>query len=105
MNEGSTSAACCGEQASHGELLGRLDGVLEQYQGKPGALIPVLQIAQGIFGFLPEAVLKRIAQAPDGVPGPARYFVLGDNLARSRDSRTFGLVKRPDILGRAWLVY
>ena len=50
-------------------------------------------------------LLKRIAQAPDGAPEPARYFVLGDNLARSRDSRTFGLVKRPDILGRALLVY
>lgn len=50
-------------------------------------------------------LLKRIAQAPDGVPGPARYFVLGDNAARSRDSRAFGLVERTAILGRAWLVY
>jgi len=50
-------------------------------------------------------LLKRIAQAPDGASGPARYFVLGDNPARSRDSRAFGLVKRPDILGRAWLLY
>lgn len=50
-------------------------------------------------------LLKRVAQAPDRAPGPAGYFVLGDNLARSRDSRTFGLVRRPDILGRAWLVY
>ena len=39
----------------------RLDEVLTEYQGKPGALIPVLQIAQGIFGYLPENVLKRIA--------------------------------------------
>jgi len=50
-------------------------------------------------------LLKRIAEAPEGSPGPAGYLVLGDNLARSRDSRTFGLVQRPDILGRAWLVY
>ena len=61
MNQGSATAACCGEQASHEELLGRLDGVLEDYRGKPGALIPVLQIAQGIFGYLPEDVLKRVA--------------------------------------------
>jgi NADH:ubiquinone oxidoreductase subunit E len=61
MNQVSATAACCGEQASHEELLGRLDGVLEEYRGKPGALIPVLQIAQGIFGFLPEDVLKRVA--------------------------------------------
>jgi NADH:ubiquinone oxidoreductase subunit E len=33
------------------------------YRGKPGALIPVLQIAQGIFGYLPETVLKRVALA------------------------------------------
>ena len=55
------TGTCCTEQASHDELLGRLDGVLEEYREKPGALIPVLQIAQGIFGFLPEDVLKRVA--------------------------------------------
>ena len=37
MNQVSATAACCGEQASHEELLGRLDGVLEDYRGKPGA--------------------------------------------------------------------
>ena len=61
MNQVSATAACCGEQASHEELLGRLDGVLEEYRGKPGALIPVLQIAQSIFGYLPEDVMKRVA--------------------------------------------
>jgi NADH:ubiquinone oxidoreductase subunit E len=61
MNQVSATAACCGVPASHEELLGRLDGVLEEYRGKPGALIPVLQIAQGIFGYLPEDVLKRVA--------------------------------------------
>jgi NADH:ubiquinone oxidoreductase subunit E len=45
------------------ELLARLDEVLADYRDKPGALIPVLQIAQGIFGYLPEKVLKRIALA------------------------------------------
>jgi NADH:ubiquinone oxidoreductase subunit E len=39
----------------------RLDEVLTEYQGKPGALIPVLQIAQGIFGYLPQTVMKRVA--------------------------------------------
>ena len=53
----------CAEQASEGELLERLEEVLEEYKEKPGALIPVLQIAQGIFGYLPEAALKRIALA------------------------------------------
>jgi NADH:ubiquinone oxidoreductase subunit E len=51
----------CGEEASEEELLARLDGVLKEYRDKPGALIPVLQIAQGIFGYLPEVALKKIA--------------------------------------------
>jgi len=50
-------------------------------------------------------LLKRVAQAPEDAPGPAGYFVLGDNLARSRDSRTFGLVQRTNIIGRASLIY
>jgi len=56
------SCSCC-EEVSEKELLARLDGVLKEYKDKPGALIPVLQIAQGIFGYLPEVVLKRISLA------------------------------------------
>lgn len=55
----------CGEEVSEAELLTRLDTVLEEYRHKPGALIPVLQIAQGIFGYLPEVALKRIALGLD----------------------------------------
>lgn len=55
----------CGEEASEEELLARLDQVLADYRDKPGALIPVLQIAQGIFGYLPEVALKRIALGLD----------------------------------------
>lgn len=50
------------EEASEEELLARLDEVIESYKDKPGALIPVLQMAQGIFGYLPEVALKRIAK-------------------------------------------
>jgi NADH:ubiquinone oxidoreductase subunit E len=39
----------------------RLDAVIADYRGKPGALIPVLQIGQGLFGYLPESALKAIA--------------------------------------------
>jgi NADH:ubiquinone oxidoreductase subunit E len=59
MNELTRTA--CPETASEKELMERLDTTLAEYKGRPGALIPVLQIAQGIFGYLPEAVLKRIA--------------------------------------------
>jgi NADH:ubiquinone oxidoreductase subunit E len=51
----------CGEKATESQLMERLDEVLAEYRGRPGALIPVLQIAQGIYGYLPESVLKHIA--------------------------------------------
>jgi NADH:ubiquinone oxidoreductase subunit E len=53
------------EETDERELYGRLDEVLREYRDKPGALIPVLQIAQGIFGYLPEDALKRISLALD----------------------------------------
>jgi len=51
----------CSEEVSEEELFIRLDECLEEYRQKSGALIPVLQIAQGIFGYLPEKVLKHIS--------------------------------------------
>jgi len=55
----------CEEEATEEELLQRLDEFLEEYRGKPGALIPVLQIAQGMFGYLPESALKKISLGLD----------------------------------------
>ena len=58
----SEKATCaCGSETSEEELYSRLDKVIEEYRDKPGALIPELQVAQGIFGYLPENALKRIA--------------------------------------------
>jgi NADH:ubiquinone oxidoreductase subunit E len=51
------------QEASEEELLGRLDDVLKEYTGTPGALIPVLQIAQAMFGYLPESALRKISLA------------------------------------------
>jgi NADH:ubiquinone oxidoreductase subunit E len=51
----------CGPEPTEEELLKRLDDIVQGYREKPGALIPVLQIAQGLFGYLPESALKRIA--------------------------------------------
>jgi signal peptidase I len=58
--------------------------------------------------------LKRIFAAPgaavhlDGREwrlGPDEWFVLGDNLSESTDSRTLGPVRREDIVGRVWFRY
>jgi NADH:ubiquinone oxidoreductase subunit E len=55
------AASCCGEPPGEAELYARLEAVLADYRDRPGALIPVLQITQTIFGYLPGAALKRIA--------------------------------------------
>jgi NADH:ubiquinone oxidoreductase subunit E len=54
---------CCGCAGGTSEkaLMERLDDIIQDYKSKPGALIPVLQIAQNLFGYLPEPALKRIA--------------------------------------------
>jgi len=54
--------SCCPEATTE-ELLAQLDDVLKDYGPQAGALIPVLQIAQAMFGFLPEAALKKISLA------------------------------------------
>ncbi len=51
----------CQHEQTEEELLVILEDVLNDYKDKPGALIPVLQIAQNMFGYLPEAALKKIA--------------------------------------------
>jgi NADH-quinone oxidoreductase subunit E len=42
--------------------LTQLDEILQAYRGQRGAVIPVLQKAQKIFGYLPGEVLRRIAK-------------------------------------------
>jgi len=46
-----------------------------------------------------------LGQAAGTVMPPDRYFMVGDNRAESRDSRSFGPVPRSAIVGRAVLVY
>jgi NADH:ubiquinone oxidoreductase subunit E len=53
--------ACQCDKVPEEQLMPRLDEVLAEYRNKPGALISVLQIAQGIFVYLPKSALKRIA--------------------------------------------
>lgn len=53
--------ACECEPLSEPEMLKRLDEVLAGYKNTEGAVIPVLQTAQKMFGYLPQAILNRIA--------------------------------------------
>lgn len=58
------NVSCLGcQEATEQDLLAQLDDVLKSYADVPGALIPVLQIAQAIFGYLPENALRKIALA------------------------------------------
>ena len=48
-------------------------------------------------------MIKRVAQG-EGL-GSDQYWLLGDNVAESTDSRTLGSFRRTDIVARAWVVY
>ena len=49
------------------EQKAQLDALIAKYKDDPGALMPVLQQAQDIYGYLPEEVQKAVAQGL-GVP-------------------------------------
>lgn len=55
------SQCCCEKKMSEQEMLEQLDPILNDYVDKPGSLIPVLQIAQNMFGYLPKEILKKIS--------------------------------------------
>jgi NADH:ubiquinone oxidoreductase subunit E len=51
----------CQNSFEEEQLYEQLDDIIESQIGNEGALIPVLQSAQNLFGYLPEAALKRIS--------------------------------------------
>jgi NADH:ubiquinone oxidoreductase subunit E len=52
-----------------------VDEVIAKYKTKPGALIPVLEEVQGITGYLPESVQRRVAKGL-GIPLGQVYGVV-----------------------------
>lgn len=55
-------SCACGCECPEADLYARLEEVLAEYREKPGGLIPALQIAQSLFGYLPEPAIKRVAE-------------------------------------------
>jgi NADH:ubiquinone oxidoreductase subunit E len=84
-----TSGVCsCGTAVSEADLLVRLDETIAQYRTVPGGLIPVLQIAQGIYGHLPEPALQRICAGLDKsyseVAGVVGFYSFFSTVPRGR---------------------
>ncbi len=48
--------------------------------------------------------MERASVGPIVIP-PRRYFMMGDNRDNSLDSRSWGLLKRSEVLGKAMVVY
>jgi NADH:ubiquinone oxidoreductase subunit E len=66
MTDESMVMSCtCGNDSDTDSQFVKLNEILAEYKYKDGGLIPVLQIAQGLFGFLPEEVLRHIAKNMD----------------------------------------
>ena len=56
------SSCCCAAEPNEKELYARLDDILTEYRDKPGGLIPVLQMTQTLFGYLPRKALITISE-------------------------------------------
>ncbi len=66
----------------------RLDEILDLYRTEPGSLINSLYVAQTIFGYLPDAVLRHVAARLDlptaRVLGVASFYSFFDRFPRGR---------------------
>ena len=50
------------EELSVDQAIEVLDGIIDDWSGKDGALIPVLQSAQNLLGYLPKEILIHVSQ-------------------------------------------
>lgn len=51
------------DAANEEEILEHLDHVIAESKDKPGCLIPLLQMTQKMYGYLPESALKKISES------------------------------------------
>ncbi len=57
----SAGCGCAGDEIT-AQQWEQIDHVISQFKARPGALIPVLEEVQGITGYLPESVQRRVAK-------------------------------------------
>ena len=71
-------AAIAAEDTISPEQYKKMDAIIEKYRDKPGSLIPVLQQAQDVYGYLPHIVQRYIAKgmrmSPSVVFGVATFY-------------------------------
>jgi NADH:ubiquinone oxidoreductase subunit E len=48
--------------ATEEEILKHLDNVIAESRDKPGSLIPLLQLTQKMYGYIPKAAIKKISE-------------------------------------------
>jgi NADH:ubiquinone oxidoreductase subunit E len=48
-------------ELTEAQLYAELERIIEEYEDQRGALIPVLQLTQSLFGYLPDKAIERIA--------------------------------------------
>ena len=81
-------SCACESGPSEAERMKRLEDVLTGCRGQPGGLIPALQSAQAIFGYLPECALLRIAEVLDKsyseVAGVVSFYSFFSTVPRGR---------------------
>ena len=62
VNQNDDLRTCnCGNEVNEEELYQQLASILNMQKDMPGSLIPILQSAQNLFGYLPEKALKLIS--------------------------------------------
>ncbi|MGQ9505420.1 MAG: NADH-quinone oxidoreductase subunit NuoE [Thermogutta sp.] len=83
-----SKARCACEDVPEADKYAQLDDILQSYGNVDGALIPVLQMVQAIFGYLPEKALRRIASALDKplseVTGVVTFYSFFNTMPRGR---------------------
>ncbi len=85
---GKCTTSCNGASLQEDLLLKELESVIDEYHDRPGGLIPVLQITQTLFGYLPETALKRISLGLDipysEIAGTASFYSFFSTVPKGR---------------------